>query len=105
MNSASIAATSGIPLAYIIGILCSWQLTALIGAFLPTIGIFIFTFVITKDSPVYFMNQGLQDQSLETLKWCSKQFSILLLSIFKDIDTIIYSKWLIKKMITICVLQ
>ena len=76
MNSASIAATSGIPLAFIIGILCLWQLTALIGAFLPTIGIFIFTFVITKDSPVYFMNQGLQDQSLETLKWCSKQFNI-----------------------------
>ena len=76
MNSASIAAASGIPLAFIIGILCLWQLTALIGAFLPTIGIFIFTFVITKDSPVYFMNQGLQDQSLETLKWCSKQFNI-----------------------------
>ena len=69
MSSAAIAATAGIPIAYIIGSFCSWQMTALIGSFFPTIGIVIFVFIVNKDSPVYLMTQGLKEDCLETLQW------------------------------------
>ena len=69
MSSAAIAATAGIPIAYIIGSFCSWQMTALIVSFFPTIGIVIFVFIVNKDSPVYLMTQGLKEDCLETLQW------------------------------------
>lgn len=69
MNSATVAASSGIPLAYTIGSFYSWYWTAVIGAFFPLLGVLLLLSYVHYESPAFLWNQGRDRQSYVSLHW------------------------------------
>jgi len=69
MNTAAVAASSGIPLAYIIGSFCTWQTTAWVGSGFPLLGVLIFLLAVHEESPLFLLTRGRRSQSLAALRW------------------------------------
>jgi len=72
MNSVSIAACSGIPLAYIIGSYVPWQWAAAIGCCFPISGVLLFLTFVREESPTFLWTKGHRQESLSALKWYRK---------------------------------
>ncbi len=75
MNSASIAASAGIPMAYLVGSFYSWHLTALVGAFFPFVGFVLLLAFVRHESPSFLWTKGRKKQSLEALQWYRAGYS------------------------------
>ena len=69
MNSAAVAASAGIPLAYIIGSYYTWQFTALVGSIFPLLGAIIFLGAVHQESPSYLSSKNQTVLSLSALHW------------------------------------
>lgn len=72
MSASAVMATSGIPIAYVVGSLVSWRITAAVGFCFPAFTFAMFCLVITADSPVYLMSKGYMEESLGALRWYRK---------------------------------
>lgn len=69
MNSATVAASTGIPLAYLIGSFYPWHLTAVIGAIFPLLGLLVLLAFIPFESPAYLWSKGRERLSYSALAW------------------------------------
>lgn len=69
MNSATVAASLGIPCVYVVGSLISWRATAAVGLFFPSMAFAMFFFVVQHDSPVYHAAQDENHKAVKALRW------------------------------------